>query len=129
MWRQWRELALKYYEKSKVLRKEALIDFEHGAYNKCISAAYFMVEAVANALFAIKKQKTIGFQGRANLIKQLVGFEEFLLFLKIHEYREKADHKEIIFSSDIAEFVLRKALELYEKIEKKFIEELRKLEG
>ena len=129
MWKQWKELALKYYKKSKVLRKEALIDLEHGAYNKCISTAYFMVEAIANALFAIKKQKTIGFQGRANFIKQLVGFEEFLLFLKLHEYREKADHKEVIFSGEVARHVLKKAMELYEKIEKRFIEELRKLEG
>ncbi len=86
----WRELALKFFEKAKILRKEATIDLEHGAYNKAISASYFMVESIANAIFAYKKQKTRGFAGRANLIREILGINAYKLFLKLHEYREKS---------------------------------------
>ncbi len=116
----WRELALKYYEKAKVLKRELFIDFEHGAYNKAISGAYFMVEALANAIFALKKQKTRGFSGRANLIRELFGVKMYKNFLKLHELREKADHRERIFTKQDAKEAVDISLKMFEVLETVF---------
>ncbi|MGQ4895110.1 MAG: hypothetical protein ACP6IQ_10860 [Candidatus Njordarchaeia archaeon] len=50
-------MAVKFYKKAKILKQEAQIDLRYGAYNKTISASYFVVEAIANAIFSLKKQK------------------------------------------------------------------------
>ena len=114
----WRELALKYYEKSRVLRKEFTIDLKYGAYNKAVSSAYFMVEALANAIFALKKHKTRGFSGRAALVRELFGIELFKDLLKLHELREKADHREVILGKDEAHQAYELANKLYQVLKK-----------
>lgn len=119
----WKELALKFYEKAKILKQELLIDFKYNAYNKTISTAYFMIEALANALFALKKQKTRGFSGRANLVRELFGIEIYKQFLKLHEFREKADHREVIFNECKAKEIFNASLKMF----KVFEEALRQL--
>ena len=126
MSRYWKELALKYYEKARILKKEAEIDLKCGAYNKAVSAMYFMNEALANAIFSIKMQKTRGFSGRARLIRILFGSKIYKLFLKLHELREKADHKELLFNKEIADSTFILALEIYSILESKIKELLNK---
>jgi len=115
-------LAVKFYKKAKILKQEAQIDLRYGAYNKTISASYFMVEAIANAIFSLKKQKTRGFSGRASLIRMLFGMDMYRQYLKLHELREKADHRETIFDQSSASNIFKIALVIFEILEKKFKE-------
>jgi len=105
-------LGLKFYEKAKILRDELFIDFKYGAYNKAVSCSYFMVEALANAIFSIKKHKTRGFSGRANLVRALFGINAYKDFLRLHELREKADHREVLFG----EYDAKDAIEIAENL-------------
>ncbi|MHA1676704.1 MAG: hypothetical protein ACTSU6_05950 [Candidatus Njordarchaeales archaeon] len=90
--------------------------------NKTISAPYYTVEAIVNAIFSLKKQKTRGFSGRASLIRMLFGMDMYRQYLKLHELREKADHKEIIFDQSGANSAFEAALAIFEILEKKFKE-------
>ena len=123
----WAELAKRYYEKAEVLSKEAEKDEEIGAYNKAVSAHYFRVEAMANALFALKKQKTRGFAGRKALIREFFGPEAELDFMRLHELRDLADHKADILGPE--ELMRAKELsnKLYPMIKSRVEEELKKV--
>jgi len=125
----WLKLALKYYEKASIVKEEAEKDLKIGAWNKAVSASYFMLEMLANALFALKKQKTTGFMGRVSLIKQLLGKDIASEFLLIHEKREKADHKEKIFSKEEALEIFNKAIKFYHMLKNLVEKELEKVKN
>ena len=116
--------AYMFYKKALVLLSEGEKDLEIGCYNKAVSAFYFAVEAMANVLFAIKKQKTRGFGGRLSIIRNIFGKEISTEIKKLHELREKADHREIIFNKRVAQEAADKAKELFEKIRKRALREL-----
>jgi len=98
------------------LYEEAERDLEIYCFNKAVSAAYFAVEAFANAIFYIKKQKVRGFRGRINLIRNIFGEELGEKMEKLHEKRNNADHYEALMTREDAKYALKIADELIRKI-------------
>ena len=120
------EKALMYYRKAHVILTEAEKDLQIQCHHKAISAFYFAIEAIANVLLAIKKQKTRGFSGRLAVIRQILGAELSSEIKNIHEMREKADHREQILSKEIAIKIAEKARNIFMKIKIEAEKELEK---
>ena len=112
----------RYIRKGRVLLEEARKDLEIGNYNKCVSAAYFAVEAFANALFLIKKQKTRGYRGRISLVKSFIGEKYAEMMEVLHDMRSDADHRDKLMTRSDAEHAIRIAEKLINALVKKLKE-------
>ncbi|MGQ4892003.1 MAG: HEPN domain-containing protein [Candidatus Njordarchaeia archaeon] len=110
------EKIRRFIRKGEVLFDEASKDLEIGCYNKAVSAAYFSVEAFANALFFIKRQKTKGFRGRVNVIKSLLGDDVGEIMENLHMKRNEADHYEKIMAKEDAEEAIKASKRLINMI-------------
>ncbi len=112
----------RYIRKGKILLQEARKDLEIGNYNKCVSAAYFAVEAFANALFLIKKQKTRGYRGRIALVRSFIGDKYAEMMEVLHDMRSDADHRDKLMTRSDAEYAIKTAEELINALVKKLKE-------
>ena len=110
------ERIREFIKKGEVLFEEARRDLEIGCYNKAVSAAYFSVEAFANVLLFIKRQKTRGFRSRVNVIRSLLGEEVGEIMENLHRKRSEADHYEKIMTREDAEEAIKVSRKLINKI-------------
>ena len=117
-----RDKIRRYIRKGKILLQEARKDLEIGNYNKCVSAAYFAVEAFANALFLIKKQKTRGYRGRIALVRSFIGDKYAEMMEVLHDMRSDADHRDKLMTRSDAEYAIKTAEELINALVKKLKE-------
>jgi len=106
---------LSFMKKGDSLLKEANIDIINNCFNKAVSAYYFAVEAYANAIFLVKKQKTRGFRSRVAIIRNIFGDETMRKFEKLHDLRRKADHEEHIMNKENANEAKNLSKELINK--------------
>ena len=112
----------RYLLKAEILLEEAEKDFSMNLMNKAVSAYYFAIEALANAIASLLGQKTRGYMGRINLIKNLLGVKIANEMSILHQWRNIADHKEDLVSQELAGKVREKAKNLYEILKAKYLE-------
>jgi len=117
-------LEEKYVEKAEILFNEAIEDMNIACYNKAVSAFYFSVEALANALLAKCNQRVRGFRGRINIVAALVSEEIANDMLRLYELRVLADHKETLVGKQTVYEAFEIAKKIYAKL-KQHIEEER----
>lgn len=110
------ERVRKFVEKGLQLYEEARKDLEISCFNKTVSATYFAVEALANAVFYVKRQKVRGFRGRINLISNILGKELGEKVEELHRTRNDADHYEVLMARKDAEQALKIADEIINRI-------------
>ena len=109
-------------DKSDRLMEEAIKDLECGCYNKAVSAAYFSVRTLAEHV--IRGLRTSKDDKIANALKRsLLNYaseeeaERFrAIYLSLFEARKRADHRPFMFNREDAEFYLRLAREIREKL-------------
>ncbi|RDD53667.1 MAG: HEPN domain-containing protein [Candidatus Korarchaeota archaeon NZ13-K] len=100
--------------KSEVLFEEARKDLEVGCYNKAVSAAYFSVRLMAEAL--IGDIRTTKDDKIANALGRLLGRDARERMMWLFGERKRADHRVHLFDESTATQVLEVARELLERM-------------
>jgi uncharacterized protein (UPF0332 family) len=100
-------------KKSEVLFNEAIKDIRDHNYNKAVSAIYFSIrKELENILIIMGLSIPRRDDKLANVLKHLGFKDEAVYFLKLYEYRKKADYSDENLNKEDVEH----ALELYNKI-------------
>ncbi len=100
--------------KSEVLFEEARKDLEVGCYNKAVSAAYFSVRLMAEAL--IGDIRTTKDDKVANALGRLLGRDARESMMWLFGERKRADHRPYFFDESAASHVIEVARELLERM-------------
>ncbi len=107
--------------KSEVLFEEAKKDLEMGCFNKAVSAAYFSVRLMAEAL--IGDIRTTKDDKIANALGRLLGWDARERMMWLFGERKRADHRAHFFDESTAFQVLETARELLERMREKLYPE------
>ncbi len=103
--------------KSEVLFEEARKDLEMGCYNKAVSAAYFSVRLMAEAL--IGDIRTTKDDKVANALGRLLGRDARESMMWLFGERKRADHRPYFFDESTATLAIEVAKELLERMKGK----------